>query len=129
MWIAKDFLDYKLFQRLQAHPGGGMGNEAMEKALKDAGAEGMPLKAIMPAPTGGKLTMEVVKADKQSLPASTFDIPAGYTKSEGGLDMSGVSNPQIDDARKKMQEALKNMTPEQRARFEQMMKQRGIQPQ
>ncbi len=134
MWIAKDFLDYKLFQRLQAHPGGNSGNEGMEKALKDAGEEGMPLKAIMPGPQGGKLTMEVVKADKKSLPASTFEIPAGYTKSEGGaLDMSGVSSPQLDEAKKQMQQrlqdAMKNMTPEQRQMLEQQLKQRGLQQQ
>jgi hypothetical protein len=127
MWMAKDFLDYTLFQRLQAHPGSKMGNEGMEKALKDAGAEGMPLKAIMPGPNGGKLTMELVKADKQSLPTSTFDIPAGYAKSAGGMmDLGGVSSPQMDEMKKKMQDAMKNMTPEQRQQLEQMMKQRGI---
>jgi len=127
MWTAKDFLDYDTYSRLQARPGGRMGGEAMSKALKDAGAEGMPLKSIMTSPDGAKVTMEVVKADKQSLPASTFEIPASYTKSAGGLMdmMGGMSSPQLDDAKKKMDDALKNLTPEQRARIEQMMKQRA----
>jgi len=77
--------------------------------------------------------MEVVKIDKKSLPASTFEIPADYTKSEGGLMdmMGGMSGPQADEANKKMgeaqqrmQEALKNMSPEQREMIEKMMKQR-----
>jgi hypothetical protein len=29
----------------------------------------------------GQVRMEVVKAEKKSLPASTFEIPAGYTRS------------------------------------------------
>lgn len=129
MWIAKDFLAYDTFKRLQARGPNGAGNAAMEKALKDAGAEGMPLKAVMAGPMGGKMIMEVVKADKKSLPASTFQIPAGYTKSAGGLaDMlGGVSNPEVDDAKKKMQDALKNMTPEQRQQIEEMLKKRGLQ--
>ncbi len=127
LWVAKDFLDYETFKRLQSQGNRG-GNEGMQKALKDAGAEGMPLKAIMAGPMGGKMVLEVVKADKQSLPASTFEIPAGYTKSEGGglLDAAaGVSSPEIDAAKKKMQDAMKNMTPEQRQRIQEMMKQRG----
>ncbi len=132
MWVAKDFLPYDTFKRLQARQGSS-GNAGMEKALKDAGAEGMPLKAIMAGPMGGKMTMEVVKADKQSLPASTFQIPAGYTKSAGGMmdALGGVQSPQLDEARKQMQDrlkdAMKNMTPEQRRLIEERMKQQGVQ--
>jgi coenzyme F420-reducing hydrogenase alpha subunit len=36
----------------------------------------------------------------------------------------GMSGPQSDEAKQKMQEALKNMSPEQRERVEKMMKQR-----
>jgi hypothetical protein len=126
LWLAKDFLDYNMFKRLQ----GRQAQAGLEKALKDAGVEGMPLKSIMPGPMGGKMTMEVVKADKKSLPASTFDIPAGYTKSEGGLmnALSGASGPQVDAAKKQMEEAMKNMTPEQRKQLEEIMKRRGAQP-
>jgi hypothetical protein len=127
MWNAKDFLDYDTYNRLQARQGGRMGGEGMAKALKDAGVDGMPLKSIMTSPDGSKVTMEVVKADKQSLPASTFEIPAGYAKSSGGLMdmMGGISSPQGDDMKKRMEDAMKNLTPEQRARIEQMMKQRA----
>ena len=137
MWTAKDFLDYETFSRLQAHHGRMVSQDGLVKALKDAGAEGMPLKSVSNTPDGGKTTMEVITAEKKSLPASTFEIPAGYTKSEGGImDMMGsMTGPQADEARKKMDEAkqkmgdaLKNMTPEQRQMFENMMKQHSPQP-
>ena len=103
MWTAKELLDYATFSKLQARRGKGGGEEAMVKALKDAGADGMPLKSITTTGDGSKVTMEVVKVDKKSLPASTFEIPAGYTKSAGGMMdmMGGMSGPQADEAKKK----------------------------
>jgi hypothetical protein len=126
LWTAKDLFDYGTFSKLQARAGRAGNAEAMNKALKDAHAEGMPLRSIATAPDGGKVTMEVVKAEKQSLPASTFEIPPGYTKSAGGMMdmMGGMSGLQADEAKKKMDEALKNMSPEQREMIEKMMKQR-----
>jgi hypothetical protein len=133
MWTAKDLLDYATFSKMQARPGRGGSQEAMVKALKDAGADGLPLKSIMTTGDGSKVTMEVVKVDKRSLPASTFGIPAGYSKSAGGIMdmMGGMSGPQgddakkkMDDAQKRMDEALKKMSPEQREMMEKMMKQR-----
>ena len=126
MWTAKDLLDYATFSKMQARPGKGAGDAALVKALKDAGADGLPLKSVATTADGGKVTMEVVKVDKQSVPASTFEIPAGYNKSAGGMMdmMGGMSGPQADDAKKRMDEAMKNMTPEQREMIEKMMKQR-----
>jgi hypothetical protein len=126
MWIAKDLLDYATFSKLQARPDRGGREEALLKALKAAEADGMPIKAITTGTDGSKVTLEVVKADKKSLPASTFEIPAGYTKSAGGMMgmMGGASGAQADAAKKKMDDALKNMTPEQRQMIEKMMKDR-----
>lgn len=126
MWTAKDILDYATFSKLQVRQNRGAGQEALLKALKDADADGLPLKSITTTGDGGKATMEVVKVDKKALPASMFEVPAGYTKSEGGMMgmMGGTSGPQADDAKKRMDEALKNMSPEQRAMIEKMMKQR-----
>jgi hypothetical protein len=131
VWTANDLLDYASFSKWQGRPGKGGGQEALVKALKDAGADGMPLKSISTTPDGTKVTMEVTKVDKKSVPASTFEIPASYTKSEGGLMgmMGGMSGPQADEAKKQlegaqkqMEEAMKNMTPEQREMIEKMMK-------
>jgi len=132
MWTAKDLLDYATFSKMQPKQGKGAGAEALAKALKDADADGLPLKSIATTADGSKITMEVVKVDKKTMAASTFEIPADYTKSAGGLMdlMGGMSGPQadeakqkMDDAQKQMSEAMKNMSPEQRAMIEKMMKQ------
>ena len=101
------------------------GDEQMVNALKGADADGMPLKAIV-TQGGIKTTVELVKADKKSLPASMFEIPAGYTKTTGNIPAMDElkSDPRADDAKKRMEEMLKRMPPEQREKFEQMMKQR-----
>ena len=133
LWTANDLLDYATFSKMQARQGKGGDEEALLKALKGAGADGVPLKSIATTADGSKVSMEVVKVNKKSLPADTFEIPAGYTKSAGGMMdmMGGMSSPQADqakksmeDAQKRMDEALKNMPPEQREMIEKMMKQR-----
>jgi hypothetical protein len=125
LWTAKELLDYETFSKMQVRQGR-KGGVALAKALKDVGADGLPLKSIVTTEDGGKVTMEVVKVDKKSLPASAFEIPAGYTKSAGGMMdmMGGMSGPQADESSKRMNEALKNLTPEQREQVEKMMKQR-----
>jgi len=126
MWITKDIMDYDTFAKLQARQGRGGNEEAISKALKEAGADGVPLKSVMNSPDGGKAVMEVTSVEKKSLPASMFQLPEGYTKSAGGMmDMMSNSNdPRAQDARKKMEERLKNLPPEQREMIEKMMKQR-----
>jgi hypothetical protein len=127
LWTAREFLDYGTFSKMQTRLGSRMGGDkGMAKALNDVGVDGMPLKSVASAGDGGKMTIEVTKAEKKLLPASTFEIPAGYTKSSGGMMdmMGGTSGPQADDARKKMDDALKNMSPEQREMMEKMMNQR-----
>ena len=132
VWTAKDLLDYETFSKMQVRRGKGASEEAMIKALKDADVDGLPLKSLATTPEGMKVTMEVVKVDKKSLPAATFEIPDGYTKSEGSLMdmMGGMSSPEAGQARKKMgdaqkqmEDAMKNMTPEQREMIQKMMKQ------
>jgi hypothetical protein len=77
LWLATGFLDFETYRKLQA----GSGGEGLTQALKEAGAEGMPLKVVITTEERGQVRMEVVKAEKKSLPASTFEIPAGYTRS------------------------------------------------
>ena len=81
LWIATDLLDFDTFRKLQAGSGGATGGEgALAQALKAAGAEGMPLKVLVTTQDGDTLRLEVVKAEKKSLPPSTFQIPPGYTR-------------------------------------------------
>ena len=67
-------------------------------------------------------TMELTKAEKKSLPASMFEIPAGYTKQEGMMGAAGVmASPEQQE---QMRKAMENLTPEQRKQIEDMMKAR-----
>jgi Domain of unknown function (DUF4412) len=99
----------------------GGSNHGMWKALKDAGVKGLPVRwTRMGAKEGhGKFQMELVSATKQSVPASTFAIPADYKQSEM---TTPFSNP---ETAKKMEDAMKKLTPEQRKQMEEMMKKYG----
>jgi hypothetical protein len=93
------------------------------KALRDAGVDGFPIRWVTKGDGhGGSVTMEMTKFERKSVPASTFEVPAGYQKSD---PMSVGMSP---EQKKQMDEALKNMTPEQRKQYEEMMKQHGQQP-
>jgi hypothetical protein len=124
LWTSKELIDYATYRKLQSSRGRMGGDERMVKALKDADVDGMPMKAIVEQ-GGMKTTVEVVKADKKSLPGSTFAVPAGYTKTSGGFPgVAGSADPRVNDAMRRREEALKNLTPEQREMVEKMMKQR-----
>jgi len=96
-------------------------SQGLEKALKANGLEGMPIRMVV-RPKGkddAQMTMELVSAEKRNLPASTFQVPAGYREtSMMGTMMSPEQQRQIDDA-------MKNLSPEQRKMIEEMMKKKG----
>ncbi|MCS6989361.1 MAG: DUF4412 domain-containing protein [Chloroherpetonaceae bacterium] len=131
MWIAKGLMDYETFKKFNQSPQA----DGLQKALREANALGMPLRQVMNKGTAQETKMEVVKINKTKLPASTFEIPKGYKKTEGGLMGAGMEMmPEETKARmreemktmspeqkKKMKEALKNLPPEQRKMMEQML--------
>jgi hypothetical protein len=84
MWIAKDLLDYATFSKMEINESKRGDQEALSKALKDAGVGGLPLRLVVRTFDGLTVSNEVVKIDKKPLPASTFEIPRGYTKVTGG---------------------------------------------
>ena len=95
------------------------------KALKDDGIEGSPIRWSVREKGSAEpsMVMELVRADKKFLPAALFEVPAGYKQTEfavGGL--TPEQEKAMGDARKQMDEALKNMSPEQRKQYEEMMK-------
>jgi hypothetical protein len=115
------------------------GGASWAKELHDAGVDGFPIRWVTKGEgrTGETVTMEMTKYEKKSVPASMFEVPAGYQKSDAmSVGMSPEQKKKVDDAfqnmtpeqRKQMEEAMKNMTPEQRKQFEEMMKQHGAQP-
>ncbi len=97
---------------------GGNGGGALVKAMKDAGLDGYPIRIVMQSSRDerGTTKMELVSAKRQAVAASTFEVPAGYKKSDMFMPMS---NPELD---RKIKEALERMTPEQRKAYEELMK-------
>ena len=96
-------------------------SQSLEKALKANGLEGMPIRMVMreKAKPEAMMTWELVKAEKRPVPASTFEVPAGYKQTDAmGVMLSPAQKQQMDDA-------MKNMTPEQRKMIEEMMKKKG----
>lgn len=107
-WTSKDVLDYEKYSHAFDNERSNRG--AADKALKEAGAEGFPVKMIEHG-KDGDVTMELVKAEKKNLDASLFEIPAGYTKS-GSVSPGQQVNPAD----------LQKMTPEERAKYIEEMK-------
>lgn len=93
------------------------GDAGMVKALASVGAEGFPVKVISGKREG--LTLELVKQDSATPPAALFEIPADWKKTDAASAVAGGLPP---EARKKLEEAMKNMTPEQRKAMEEAMK-------
>jgi hypothetical protein len=90
------------------------------KALRTAGVKGYPIRWTTKGKDGrGAFAMELVSAERRSVPASTFAVPAGYTKTESMMPMSNAR------MQKQMEEAMKNMSPEQRKQMREMMKKYG----
>ncbi len=100
----------------------GQGGEGAPAALARAGLDGLPLRWATDADDGNGLVLELVKATRESVPASAFEVPAGYTNRSRGTP---VASP---DMRARMEEAMKKMSPEQRKRLEQMLHGNGAGP-
>ncbi len=122
-WLAKDICSYETFSHMNNKPGSRISEENVFKALRAAGVDGVPLKMVMHSAEDMTVYMEVVKIDKKSLPDSTFEVPADFKKTAAPM-AGGVGGAQTDAMRQQMQDRLKNLSPEQRARIEEMMKTR-----
>jgi len=87
-------------------------------ALKEQGIEGFPVRWVIrkKGSTQPLTTMEITRIDKKPLPASLFDVPAGYTETK--FAMRGLTPEQ----EKAMSQMRQNMTPEQRKAYEEKMK-------
>lgn len=115
---------------LKAMERGRRGGGDFMKALKDAGLEGYPIRMVTKSKDdGGTTTMELTKVERRSIPASMFEVPPGYkeTSMMGLWAQTPEQAKQMEQAQKQMEEAMKNMTPEERKRMEEMMKAMGQQ--
>ena len=92
-------------------------------ALKEQGIEGFPVRWVIrkTGSTQPLTTLEMTRLEKKALPASLFEVPAGYAQTK--LSMRGLT-PEQEKALSKMRE---NMTPEQRKAYEDAKK-RSAQP-
>jgi hypothetical protein len=94
------------------------------RALKDAGVGEVLIRFVTHDKATGQETMrmELVRAEKRSVPSSLFEIPPGYKESDTmGMAMGQMSPEQQE----KMRKAMESLTPEQRKAMEDMMKQRS----
>lgn len=100
----------------------GQGEGGLVAALRQAGVQGYPVRWSRQDGRGGTVAMELTSAKRQAVPASTFEVPAGYEEAKG---MPGMPPGMSGEAAGQMEEALKQLSPEQRKQMEQMMKGQG----
>lgn len=119
IWTTKDIPDYGKYSEALSN-NKQMSSSKHQKALKDAGCEGFPVKMVRKGKDGEDMTMELLKMEKKSYSKSDFEIPSGYTKS-GGAGVSPTGLPGV-----KSQDEIMKMTPDERAKYiEEMKKQYG----
>lgn len=121
VWTNKDIVDWKSL--LNTMTQGAPSNENMMTALKSVGAEGFFVKVIarQKGQTEPSMTMELVKAEKKSMPASLFEIPTGYKKADS--PMGGAQLP--PEVQKQLMEKMKSLTPEQQEQMRKAMEGQG----
>jgi Domain of unknown function (DUF4412) len=97
-------------------------------ALRENGLEGFPVRwsTRRKGDTEPSMVMEVTHVERKSLPASLFQVPAGYKQTESALGgLTPEQQKALNDARAQMKDALDKMTPEQRKAYEDAMKRYG----
>ena len=126
VWAAKDIAGADDFWAGQAGgaPARGVLPAGLARAMKEAGLDGWPVKWIVRPKNSadGTMTWEATRIERRSLPASTFSL-AGYTRSEGGGPLGAAQQMKLSPAQQKeLDDAMKDMSPEDRKQMEQMMK-------
>lgn len=122
LWTSRDLVDYESYAKTRKDADGA----GFVKALKDAGADGFPVKSIHRngKKKDGEVVMELVKVEKKSLSDDLFKVPAGYKKSESAFGLAAGSAGMSPDTQKAMQEQMKSMTPDKKKMLEEMLKSR-----
>jgi hypothetical protein len=121
IWSTQELFGPEGLEALRAQNVSRSGGGLM-KQLLDAGVQGYPLKMVMHASEqkGAAMTYEVVKIEKKPVPASLFEIPAGYTKSNSPA--ASGDNQLTPEHQKQIEQYHRQMTPEQRKMYEDAMK-------
>jgi len=87
---------------------------------------GFPMKSL---DSTGKVKYEIVSIDEDArLKSGLFNLPEDYTRTTMKQMMEGMRK-EMEGEMDKINEMMKDMSPEERAKMEQMMKQFGSVPQ
>jgi uncharacterized protein DUF4412 len=109
----------------------GDASSALPRALAKAGLDGLPARwVVVDAKTGApQMTMELLSARKQKVPAAMLEVPAGFSQSELPLTpASPEMQKKVEEALRRREETLKDLPPEQRKQLEELMKGGGTSP-
>ncbi len=104
-WITPDFPDvYAVLKKLQAaNPE--FGQAEAFRALETAGYAGLPMRCIV-VRDGQRVTTEVRKIERKTLPASLFAVPGDYKRSELAAAGLRPTPEQVEEMKKLIQGAL-----------------------
>jgi hypothetical protein len=70
--------------------------------------------------------MELVRAERQAVPASLLEVPSDYRQVDFMmLNMTPEQEQKWKESQQKMQEMLQKLPPEQRKKMEEMMRRQG----
>lgn len=96
-WVAKDYPDYKnILQQLTVLKKGAFG--AMRRGVPDFGdLPGLPIRTEIRSGDKVEVTSTLVSISPGTVPASDFDIPAGYTEMKMPDFMGGKPSPAEPD--------------------------------
>ena len=116
VWTTKDVgLDGATAAALVEQAGADRG---LHEAVRAQGGGDVVVK-LLGSEGKGQTVLELQRVVDKAVPPTRFEVPAGFTKGT----MMDVLVP--EGLQKKMQEMMKNLTPEQKARLEEAMKKGG----
>lgn len=117
-WTSKDVAGFPGFKGMKGSKY--FDDDNLFSKMEEKGADGFPVRMKMSEEgQKGIMQMDLVKAEKRNIPASMFEIPAGYTKA-ASVDLSNMP---------KSMEDMKNMSPEEQQKMmQELMKMYGAPP-
>lgn len=96
MCVSPDFIAGEAWFRAFRTRAAGRG-EAMSRALRQAGANGIPIRWTSAGMGNAPFTVELVSAERRPVPASSFAIPPGYVRTSLGPPAESAGGPKQAD--------------------------------
>lgn len=117
LWVSTEVLNYKQYMGAKTK----YTTQGMMKALSAKGATGFPVRTLA-TERGKKIQIDLVKIEQRDNPATLFSLD-GYNRAGAPGGVTGASQD-VQDAMKKIQ----NMTPEERQKFIEELRQKQTAP-